>query len=159
MAGGTVVLLYALGVIFTDQPAEHPVALSLVGLLGILPGLCLFIFGLGRFGPLQVSEKRERYFILTGCAVSLIVVTLMGVLLTMVATFAWEPEEERRFSGGYIGSAWEHRIVWALAAAVFDAVALLVWGLLAYQAVRWILGRETVSPSERKSIRPKERNP
>jgi hypothetical protein len=141
MAGGTVVLLYGLGHIFTDQPTDHPVATSMVGLLGILPGACLVILGLRMLGPPQSSEQKERDFIVTGCAISLIVITLMGLILTAVALFAWEPDEERRFSGGFTGSIWEHRIAWGLIAAALDAVALVVWGLLAYQAVRWLLGR------------------
>lgn len=146
IAAGTGVFLAARRVIFSDQPVDHPVALTVVGLLGILLGLPLFIWGLRMLIPGYSVEKKERDFIVVGCVVTLVFVTLVAILLTMIATFAWQPEDERRFSGGWTGSIWEHRIVWAVAAAVFDAAALLAWGLLAYGAFRSIFDRKPETP-------------
>lgn len=131
---GTLLELHAFGAVFADQPSAHPWLVAIAGLLGIVPGICFVVLGL-RTASRSATQAKSNDEVLVGCIVSLASVTLMAILLTAVAVFAWQTDPSGRFSGGITGSIWEHRIIWSLAAGAFDAAALLAWYAL---AVAWM---------------------
>lgn len=133
LIGGMVFLATGIGILwvyfsgFPIEPRAARWALVPLGLLGAVPGI-YFLFAFA--WPFFAGGKKPP-----ASALSLMIsvmLTCMGVLLTWAASEAWGAAQPGpRFSGGLTGTIYEHRIVWTLAAAVVDGIALLAWlGLL-----------------------------
>lgn len=74
-----------------------------------------------RGGAPQSAEERLM-FERASAIIGFVVLGFIAFGCTTVAVYAWLPEQARAFSGGFSGSVWEHRVVWALGALVFDFV-------------------------------------
>jgi hypothetical protein len=122
---GVALLLHVAGVV-TLETRAGPVLLGVVGVLClVVGGYCAFlaIVNAARRGadadPAQLERIRR-----VSSAVGLVILVGLALTLTVVAYYAWLPEQRAAFSGGVTASVWELRFVWGFAALVFDLIAV-----------------------------------
>lgn len=141
LAAGLLVELYAAGMVLKDQPPEHPFLLSAVGLAGVIPGAAFLIAGVRMLAPGHTREHSRQTEIAVGCTLAVVTITVLAIGLTSAAVASWQSDQEHRFEGGLTGSMWEHRIVWSVAAAIFDLAAVVVWCALIAASFQWLVSR------------------
>jgi hypothetical protein len=125
---GVTLLGHVAGVWQVDTRAG-PVLLGVVGGVCMVVGVyCAFLAIVNARRDGRAPDAAERAAIgRVSNRVGLVVLVAIAAMLTIVAYYAWLPEQRAAFSGGVTGSVWELRFVWAFAALVFDAIAL--WAL------------------------------
>jgi hypothetical protein len=122
---GTALLLHVAGWIELDTQAG-PVFLGVLGVTSLLIAgyaLYLAIGNARRGGRAQDAVERARYARVTAF-IGWVALLFLAFAMTTIAYYAWLPEQAGAFSGGITGSVWEMRAAWALAALVFDAIAV-----------------------------------
>jgi hypothetical protein len=129
LGGGSFLLLFYFNVILKDVAGERHWALPIFGGVAIAIGLICLLLAIVEGLSRKLSPYADRITFVLSYGLALVVVTTLAATCTWAAIVAWQAESAAgaRLSGGITGSIYEHRIVWTLAAAVLDLLALVVW--------------------------------